>query len=144
MLSFNLEDIKSKGGKILVHCRAGISRSATICIAYLMRKYNHTLDQAYEFIKKRRAAISPNFNFLGQLLKLESELLLQRQQQDGKKCPLTVTLPIQDDISAPLSLGPKTSKVSQYFTYSPNSCSNLFSITNSDSISPLCPILTPS
>lgn len=72
-LSFFLTDnVKNSGGRVLVHCQAGISRSATICLAYLIGRLRFRLDEAYEFVKKRRSIISPNFNFMGQLLKWES------------------------------------------------------------------------
>ncbi len=67
------ERTREENGKVLVHCRAGISRSATICLAYLISRYRLSLDEAYEFIKKKKSFISPNFGFLGQLLSLESE-----------------------------------------------------------------------
>jgi len=159
-----IDDIIDKNGIVLVHCRAGISRSATICIAYLMRKYNYTLDQAYEYTKKKRSAISPNFNFLGQLLKLEDEISSTKFSDENRcpltvtlptmdrRCPLTVTLPTMDrDINSscskgPLTLAPLNSKKQQFFTYSPKSCVNFFSISSSSgNMSPLCPILlTPS
>ena len=67
-----LESIRRQNGKVLVHCKAGISRSVTICLAYLISAYGLSLDEAYEFIKKKKTHISPNFNFLGQLLLLEA------------------------------------------------------------------------
>ncbi|XP_053167446.1 dual specificity protein phosphatase 5 [Hemicordylus capensis] len=63
------------GGKILVHCEAGISRSPTICIAYLMKMRKFRLEEAFDYIKQRRSLISPNFGFMGQLLQYESEIL---------------------------------------------------------------------
>lgn len=63
---------------MLVHCLAGISRSPTICIAYLMYSRHLSLDQAHDFIKQRRALISPNLNFMRQLA--EYERLLAPQQ----------------------------------------------------------------
>jgi protein-tyrosine phosphatase len=63
----------AKGGKTLVHCRAGISRSATICLAYLIKTRGYGWEQAYNFVKQRRSLINPNFNFMGQLQKFESE-----------------------------------------------------------------------
>ncbi|XP_015673595.1 dual specificity protein phosphatase 5 [Protobothrops mucrosquamatus] len=63
------------GGKILVHCEAGISRSPTICMAYLMKTRKFRLEEAFDYIKQRRSLISPNFSFMGQLLQYESEIL---------------------------------------------------------------------
>ncbi|KAA0720612.1 Dual specificity protein phosphatase 16 [Triplophysa tibetana] len=69
-----IEKAKASDGRVLVHCLAGISRSATIAIAYIMKRMNMTLDEAYRFVKEKRPTISPNFNFLGQLLDFEKKL----------------------------------------------------------------------
>lgn len=66
--------MKNANGKVLVHCHAGISRSATICMAYLMSTKRLRMEEAYEFVKSRRRIVSPNFNFMGQLLSYEVEL----------------------------------------------------------------------
>lgn len=141
-----IDDVKSRNGKILVHCRAGISRSATICIAYLMRKYEYTLDQAYEYTKKRRAAISPNFNFLGQLLALESELNTQRKFQEMKR-PATACFPMSlslDLTKAPLTCTTQFNKNTEVFTYSPvpKSCTSFFG--GAEVASPCMALMTPS
>ncbi|KAM3845676.1 dual specificity protein phosphatase 1 [Vipera latastei] len=70
-----IDSIKNNGGRVFVHCQAGISRSATICLAYLMRTNQVKLDEAFEFVKQRRSIISPNFSFMGQLLQFESQVL---------------------------------------------------------------------
>ena len=67
--------VKMSGGKVLVHCEAGISRSPTICMAYIMRTERRQLEEAFDIIKQRRELISPNFSFMGQLLQFESEVL---------------------------------------------------------------------
>ncbi|PKK28187.1 dual specificity phosphatase 5, partial [Columba livia] len=70
-----IDYVRRTGGKILVHCEAGISRSPTICMAYLMKTKKLCLEEAFDYIKQRRSLISPNFGFMGQLLQYESEIL---------------------------------------------------------------------
>lgn len=74
-----IENVRSSGGKVLVHCLAGISRSPTICIAYLMYSQNLSLDQAYDLVKQRRRLISPNLNFMRQLFEYEHTLISRRK-----------------------------------------------------------------
>ncbi|NWZ03939.1 DUS16 phosphatase, partial [Loxia curvirostra] len=75
-----IEKAKASNGHVLVHCLAGISRSATIAIAYIMKRMDMSLDEAYRFVKEKRPTISPNFNFLGQLLDFEKKLKNQSGQ----------------------------------------------------------------
>ncbi|MBN3291811.1 DUS5 phosphatase, partial [Polypterus senegalus] len=70
-----IDCVRQGGGKVLVHCEAGISRSPTICMAYIMKTKKMCLEDAFDFIKQRRSLISPNFGFMGQLLQYESEAL---------------------------------------------------------------------
>jgi dual specificity phosphatase 12 len=55
------------GGACLVHCNAGVSRSATICIAYIMKKFKLTLQDATETVSEVRPSICPNPGFIRQL-----------------------------------------------------------------------------
>lgn len=56
-----------QNGKVLVHCHFGVSRSATIVIAFIMEKYKLTYDQAYAYVQQRRKFINPNPGFVRQL-----------------------------------------------------------------------------
>ncbi|XP_056294078.1 dual specificity protein phosphatase 7 [Pseudoliparis swirei] len=69
-----IDEARSKKCGILVHCLAGISRSVTVTVAYLMQKLNLSLNDAYDFVKRKKSNISPNFNFMGQLLDFERTL----------------------------------------------------------------------
>lgn len=50
-----------------MHCFAGISRSATVCIGYLMWKLNLSLGAAYSLVEGARACTQPNEGFQKQL-----------------------------------------------------------------------------
>ncbi|CAB3410032.1 unnamed protein product [Caenorhabditis bovis] len=61
----------------LVHCLAGISRSVTICLAYLMHNRRVPLEIAYDWLQNKNASIAPNFHFMGQLTDYERLLGLE-------------------------------------------------------------------
>lgn len=82
-LSLPPDEALSRNCGILVHCLAGISRSVTVTVAYLMQKLNLSLNDAYDLVKRKKSNISPNFNFMGQLLDFEKSLGLSR----GSQCP---------------------------------------------------------
>ena len=55
------------GGKCLVHCKLGISRSAAFVIAYLINYAKLGVDEAFNYIKNKRITIKPNDGFMRQL-----------------------------------------------------------------------------
>ena len=59
--------------KVFVHCFAGVSRSATLVIAYFMWKNKMTFKESLNFVSKYRN-IGPNMGFRMQLLILEKKL----------------------------------------------------------------------
>lgn len=85
--AFDFIDLaRDNNSGVLVHCQAGISRSPTIAVAYLMKKYPAmAMSDAYRFVKTRRSIISPNLNFMGQLWEFEQGLRLSRSV-DKKTC----------------------------------------------------------
>jgi protein-tyrosine phosphatase/predicted kinase len=70
--TYDFIDHTSEG--VLVHCREGVSRSATIVIAYLMKKFDLPMDVAYQYVKKRRPVAEPNDGFKKQLKTYEKQL----------------------------------------------------------------------
>lgn len=59
---------------VLVNCRAGISRSPTILIAYLMRRFNLSFDDAIQYVILCRPIVKPNDGFITQLQCYRKEL----------------------------------------------------------------------
>ena len=51
----------------LIHCHAGISRSATLIAAYLCKTRGYDYDQALKYLKVQRPAIDPAFGFIAKL-----------------------------------------------------------------------------
>ena len=71
--------MRQKGGCTFVHCMAGISRSATVCIAYLMKHLCWELQIAFDFLKTKRSCVAPNLSFMGQLLVFQQQLQFNHQ-----------------------------------------------------------------
>jgi protein-tyrosine phosphatase len=67
--------LENKENRVLVHCNAGVSRSASIVIAFLMFKriYNN-YEAAYKHVAALRSVVYPNPNFVKQLIEFESML----------------------------------------------------------------------
>jgi len=87
--AFEFLNSNSKPGcNTLVHCHQGISRSSTICLAYMMKKTEQTMEACYEKLREKRNVISPNFGFLGQLKRFESVLKQEMSPRSpvAKKC----------------------------------------------------------
>lgn len=75
--NYFIDDALKNNGKVLVHCLAGISRSATITIAYLMKVHQMTLEEAAITVKKARS-IMPNEGFIRQLVEYDYQLKQER------------------------------------------------------------------
>eukprot|EP01112_Ceratiomyxa_fruticulosa_P009760 TRINITY_DN2558_c0_g1_i3.p1 TRINITY_DN2558_c0_g1~~TRINITY_DN2558_c0_g1_i3.p1 ORF type:complete len:219 (+),score=37.77 TRINITY_DN2558_c0_g1_i3:161-817(+) len=67
---FSFIEQGSEGESCLVVCSAGVSRSPTVLLAFLMSK-GMTLKEAYELVRSKRKQIAPNPGFWRQLLKYE-------------------------------------------------------------------------
>ncbi|KAI0900374.1 hypothetical protein F4806DRAFT_153555 [Annulohypoxylon nitens] len=76
---------RRNGTATLVHCRVGVSRSATICIAEVMRSMNLSFPRAYCFVRARRlnVIIQPHLRFAYELLKWEEMLQVRRHEAEN-------------------------------------------------------------
>jgi protein-tyrosine phosphatase len=54
---------------VYVHCYAGVSRSVTIVVAYLMNCCKWNLKTALAFVQTKRIVAKPNDGFIEQLKK---------------------------------------------------------------------------
>ena len=62
------------GGRIVVNCVAGVSRSASVCLAYKVRYEGLSLREAFDEVHKARPVISPNVGFWQALVRWEEEV----------------------------------------------------------------------
>eukprot|EP00759_Apiculatamorpha_spiralis_P042449 PhF_6_TR40497/c1_g1_i1/m.60596 len=69
-----LEEMRLEGRNVIVHCFAGVSRSSSCVVAYIMAKMHKTFDEAMQFVKEHRPAANPNEGFRKQLMKFETEI----------------------------------------------------------------------
>lgn len=76
--------VEEAKGNVYIHCAAGVSRSASVVIAYVMRKEGKTLEEALEFVKGRRYAVNPNDGFRKQLKEYEEKLKIGKTNNQEK------------------------------------------------------------
>ncbi|KAL3998035.1 Dual specificity phosphatase catalytic domain family protein [Acanthocheilonema viteae] len=69
-----IEAVIESGGNVLVHCVAGISRSATICLAFLTKFRCKSLREAYQLMAEKRPVVRPNIGFWRQLIVYEQDV----------------------------------------------------------------------
>jgi len=62
-------------GNVFVHCAMGISRSATIVLAYLMQRHRWKAAKALRYLKSKHPDAQPNIGFLQQLKSYEGTLV---------------------------------------------------------------------
>lgn len=68
-----IDSILKNNEKVLVHCNAGVSRSSTIIIGYLILYKNMNFNDAILRVKTKRECIRPNDGFMRQLKDLEKK-----------------------------------------------------------------------
>jgi hypothetical protein len=96
-----IESARNAQSAVLVHCVAGISRSVTITVAYIMHAMHMSLEDAFDFVRSQvsykhnfivqicnnvfqKPNIAPNFNFMGQLVEWERDLRVSGSPDSGQ------------------------------------------------------------
>ncbi|KAI6218117.1 hypothetical protein M3Y95_01186300 [Aphelenchoides besseyi] len=112
MVADNIHAVIQDGGNVLVHCVAGVSRSAAICLAYLLKYQFRNLRAAYHFMTTRRPMVRPNIGFWRQLIHYEqltkgnagSVRIVRDEAQPDKLLPdvyLKNVVPDREEIRTP-------------------------------------------
>jgi len=73
-------DCLALGGRVLIHCKMGISRSASTVCAFAMKHWGWSLEEAVSHTKARRPIVNPNTGFRQQLLCYEGILHASRMR----------------------------------------------------------------
>ena len=104
-----IEAAREAGTAIFVHCSRGVSRSASLCIAYLMRKEGWTAQRAREHVAATRPIILPNEGFWRCLCEYEKEL---KGERSGVYVPLPKAKPLEEsDFELPPSWAAEPSQL---------------------------------
>lgn len=60
-----------RDARVLVHCRAGVSRSSSTVLAYLIEYHGYTLHDAFFLARSHRSVVTPNVGFMEKLCEYE-------------------------------------------------------------------------
>lgn len=126
-----IERALNAGGKVLVHCGEGISRSSTLVLAYLMIKRGFHVQEAVRQVVKYRN-ILPNQGFLLQLCQLHDQLSINGSSSSSSSKASTLS-----SSSIPSSPSPSTvrSSISPLPEYVPST--NMKRINDCERSSPI-------
>lgn len=93
-----MHEAEQRGKKVLVHCQCGVSRSASLIVAYMMRYEKLTLNDAYNKLKKTAKDISPNMGLIFQLMEFNDMLSnIENSPSDTKVLEVPTELKSKDN-----------------------------------------------
>lgn len=85
-VAFVKDSLKKNDGGVLVHCQKGISRSASVVIAFAMEEMELDLDTAWRYVRSSRPKVKPNTGFQVQL-ELWNKMRFNIRDDQGKEKP---------------------------------------------------------
>ncbi|CAF1104920.1 unnamed protein product [Adineta steineri] len=95
-IKFLEEALNNKKNRVYVHCQQGISRSATLIVAYLLHTYeNMSLFDAFQLVATRRR-IWPNEGFCRHLIRLEKEK--KKKTSTNEETPQSLESQINENV----------------------------------------------
>ncbi|XP_005064124.1 protein phosphatase Slingshot homolog 3 isoform X2 [Mesocricetus auratus] len=99
-----IEHARAQGTRVLVHCKMGVSRSAATVLAYAMKQYGWSLEQALIHVQELRPIVRPNPGFLRQLQTYQGILTASRQSHvwEQKVGVVSPEEPLAPEVSTPL------------------------------------------
>ncbi|KAJ1942124.1 hypothetical protein FBU59_003292 [Linderina macrospora] len=90
-----IDAARNRNQSVLVHCQLGVSRSASLVIAYVMRTLGMGFSAAYEYVQNRAPCISPNLSLIAQLCEYGKML---DGKTPGVETPVTATTNSQPEL----------------------------------------------
>ncbi|CAH0546502.1 unnamed protein product [Brassicogethes aeneus] len=76
-----------RDGNVLIHCLAGMSRSVTVAVAYIMSVTNLNWKEALKVVRAGRAVANPNLGFQSQLQDFELTRLIEERRRLKERYP---------------------------------------------------------
>ncbi|XP_063995193.1 dual specificity protein phosphatase 15-like [Diachasmimorpha longicaudata] len=76
-----------RGGNVLIHCLAGMSRSVTVAVAYIMSITNLSWKEALKVVRVGRTVANPNVGFQQQLQDFEATRLQEERKRLKERFP---------------------------------------------------------
>lgn len=74
-------------GNVLIHCLAGMSRSVTVAVAYIMTVTNLNWKDALKVVRAGRSVANPNIGFQTQLQEFETYRLSEERRRLKERFP---------------------------------------------------------
>lgn len=97
-----IDDRVSSGKRVLIHCQCGVSRSASLIVAYgLFKNTNTSVQEAYDMVKQKSKWIGPNMSLIMQLQEYRNDLLKPSAAAKGHQKANSKVLHGRKDTSDP-------------------------------------------
>ena len=77
---FNLINMFSENREnVIIHCKHGMSRSATFVLYYLIKKHNFSLEKSIKYLKKCRNIVDPSIVLINMLTKYDTSFDIKKE-----------------------------------------------------------------